>query len=378
MVKQQKAGIYVHIPFCRRKCNYCDFYLITNQKLIEKYLSSLNREIEISARGLKTIFFDTLFIGGGTPSLLKSKYIEKIISSISDSYNFSPTEITIEVNPEDIRENVSLLWDYKSMGINRLSIGIQSFNDEELKTLSRWHTSKEAVFAVETALKLFENVSIDIIYSLPHQQVQDVIETLKTTVSLKVPHISAYTLIFEENTKLFLNYRMGRVTRNQDELESELYLAVSEFLTDNEYEHYEVSNYAKEGYRSKHNLKYWLGSDYLGFGPSAHSLINGYRWNNFRNIVKYNIAISENKLPRENQHRLTEREKKLEYIMLHLRSLGIEFKEYKYLFGADFLTEYKEATDFILKNNLGNYNSSKFYLNSKGYALLDEILVEYF
>lgn len=374
----QKAGIYVHIPFCRRKCTYCDFYVLTNQKLIDKFQRNLIKEISLSSQLIPEIQFDTLFIGGGTPSLIETRQIEKILTAIKTKYNFEPLEVTLEANPEDIYQNPELLKEYKSIGINRLSIGVQSFIDNELKLLSRMHNASQGIQVIEESLKIFDNLSIDLIYSLPGQKINDVIYSLEVAVSLGVPHISAYTLIFEENTRLYLDFLMGRIVRNQDELESELYLRTSDFLTDNGYQHYEVSNYAKEGYESKHNLKYWSGNDYLGFGPSAHSLISDYRWNNYKNIVKYNLSLAEGKLPRENLYKLSEKEKKFEYIMLHLRSSGIELKEYSHIFRGDFLIENKAAVEFILNNNLGNYSGSKFYLNSKGYALLDEILLEYF
>ncbi|MGB9697633.1 MAG: radical SAM family heme chaperone HemW [Ignavibacteria bacterium] len=378
MRPDQKAGIYIHIPFCRRKCNYCDFYLITNQKLIEKFLWNLSKEIYLISEVIEDIHFETLFIGGGTPSLLEASQLEQIINLINKYYHFNGIEITIETNPEDLYENPSLIKDLRSIGINRLSIGIQSFSNKELKFLSRMHTASQGIAVIEQAFRYFDNVSIDLIYSLPEQNKEDVIYSLQQAVLQRVPHISAYTLIFEENTRLYLESLMGRIIRNADEHESELYLTLSEFLTDNNYEHYEVSNYSKEGYKSKHNLKYWLGGDYIGLGPSSHSLIRGHRWNNYKNIVKYNLALAENKLPRENIHKLSKKERKLEYIMLHLRSTGIELKEYKEMFKLDFLVEYKKAVEFILNNNLGNCDSAKFYLNTRGYALLDEILVEYF
>jgi len=378
MKSEQKAGIYVHIPFCRRKCNYCDFYLITNQKLIEKFLVNLKNEILLMSDLIGKIHFDTLFIGGGTPSILPALRIEQIIDLINKKYDFDGVEITIETNPEDLYENPKFLKDLRSIGINRLSIGIQSFIDKELRFLSRMHTASQSIAVIEQAIKYFDNISIDLIYSLPEQKKEDVIYSLQKAVTLGIPHISAYTLIFEENTRIYLESLMGRIIKNSDEHESELYLIVSEFLTDNDYVHYEVSNYAKEGYKSLHNLKYWLGGNYIGFGPSAHSLINCQRWNNYKNIVKYNLLLSENKLPRENIHKLNKKEQKLEYIMLHLRSSGIELKEYKDIFNSEFLVEYKKAVDFILNNNLGNCDSSRLYLNTKGYALLDEILVEYF
>lgn len=371
------SGLYIHIPFCRRKCTYCDFYLITNLNIVDKFASNLLKEIELSAAVYKNEKFDTIFFGGGTPSLLPTNKLKEIIDALKNNFNVSEnSEITIEANPEDFI-NVDFA-EYKDTGINRFSFGVQSFIDEELKFLTRLHTGEQAENVIRNCRKFFDNVSCDIIYSLPNQTKENLEYSLSKVIELNIPHVSAYTLIFEEQTKLYTLLQKNLVKQNEDSIESDLYSYVSNFLIERGFNHYEVSNYAKPGYESKHNLKYWSYANYIGFGPSAHSLYNGKRWNNFRDIVKYNVHLQEGKLPIENEIILDEKMMKMEFIMLALRSTGVNLDRYYKFFDKNFIAEYGNSIDELIKNDLGRISDENFKLTERGYKLTDEIMAKHF
>lgn len=373
-----ESGLYIHIPFCRKKCNYCDFYLITNTNILERFLDNLDTEIKLQSQIYGSEKFDTLFIGGGTPSMLSIKQFEKLLNTLNKYFRISSgSEITTEANPEDFTDS-DKLKSLRNAGINRISFGVQSFNDDELKFLTREHNAESAIKVIEKAKKEFDNISIDLIYSLPNQSLINLSRTIDTAVRLDIPHISAYTLIFEKETPIYNMMDRKEIKNNDDKLESEMYLMFSEKLIQNGYEHYEVSNYAKPGFESRHNLKYWEYNDYLGLGPSAHSFFNGKRWNNFRNIIKYNINLQKNELAIENEHVLSEEEKKTEFIMLGLRSKGVNLLNYKKLFDTDFRDEFKKSVEIISDDKLGFFNSEYFRLTERGYLMVDEICAKYF
>ena len=371
------SGIYIHIPFCSKRCTYCDFYLITNLNIIDKFLINLKKEITLSSDYYKHHTFDTIFFGGGTPSVLSPHQIEDILNCLHRNYSISAdTEVTMETNPEDLL--IKNIGEYRSAGINRLSLGVQSFRDSELKFLTRQHTADEAEFVIKDASEIFDNISLDIIYSLPSQSVSDLDISLSKAIDLGVKHISAYTLTYEERTVLFKSLQRNIVKKNPDSVEAELYAFVSEKLTSNGFEHYEVSNFAKEGYKSRHNLKYWNYDNYLGFGPSAHSFFDLTRWNNFRDIGKYNSFLEKDELPFEDKYEITDKQKHLEYIMLSLRSGGIYFKKYRELFEDDFESKFSGSLNELIKNEFAGKDDERFQLTEKGYTLADEIAAKYF
>lgn len=371
------SGIYIHIPFCNRRCSYCDFYLITNLNVKDKYLDSLKKEITLYASHYGNIKFNTIFFGGGTPSVLSHKKFEEIINLLYDNFDLSKdSEISMEANPEDFREKN--LNDYGKAGINRISFGVQSFIDHELKFLTRQHTASEAELIIKKAGESFDNINLDIIYSLPSQTLKDIEFSLSKAVELKVNHISAYTLTYEERTPLYKSLQKNLLVKNTENDEGDFYNFVSGKLRSEGYVHYEVSNFAKEGYQCIHNLKYWEYDGYIGFGPSSHSMIDGVRWNNFRDIIRYNNMLSEGILPVEEKSSLTSGQKKLEYIMLALRSRGVDFEKYYELFGNSFKTEYTCSVKELLKHGFAKNTERKFYLTDKGYSIADEIIAKYF
>lgn len=371
------SGIYIHIPFCSKRCNYCDFYLITNLNVIGKFLISLKKEISLYTGSLSKESFDTIYFGGGTPSLLSAIQIADIIDCINSNFNIrDDAEITIESNPEDFIDKS--FDDYRSVGINRISFGVQSFIDSELKFLTRQHTSEEAENVIRKARKCFDNVNIDIIYSLPRQTVSDLDKTLSKAIALDTDHVSAYTLTYEERTPLFKSLKDGKIKRSTGDHEFRQFNFVSEKLFSAGFEHYEVSNFAKKDKKSRHNLKYWNYHNYLGLGPSSHSMINGIRWNNYREIIKYNTMLSKTELPVENKFELTLKQKKLEFLMLALRSEGVNYEKYKQIFSEEFSSNYKDSIAVLIKNEFAANNGKHFRLTEKGYAIADEIVARYF
>lgn len=371
------SGIYIHIPFCGKRCTYCDFYLITNLNLIDKFLLNLENEITLSSKFLKKENFDTIFFGGGTPSLLSHIQISQILNHLHKNFNISKdSEITIEANPEDfIEKNLS---DYRTAGVNRMSFGVQSFRDDELKFLTRRHTADEAERVVKMASQYFDNISLDIIYSLPSQTNAQLNYSLDKAISLNVNHISAYTLTYEKNTVLYKSLERNLVKKNSEPQEAELYNYVSGKLTSSGFNHYEVSNFAKEKFECRHNLKYWRYKNYAGFGPSAHSMVNGRRWNNVSDIAKYNSLLEKNILPIEQKYELSNDQKKLEYLMLALRSTGLDFENYRKLFHEDPEEIYSESISELIENNFAYVSGGIFRLNERGYVMADEIVAKYF
>ncbi|MDQ3020033.1 MAG: radical SAM family heme chaperone HemW [Bacteroidota bacterium] len=371
------SAIYIHIPFCNKRCNYCDFYLITNLNVLDKFISSLKKEISIVSESYKEYKFDTIFFGGGTPSILTHQQIEDIINHVHKYFNVSSdSEISLESNPEDFLEKK--ISSYKSAGINRVSFGVQSFIDSELKFLTRQHNASQAESIIKEASKHFDNINLDIIYSLPSQTIAGVDYSLSKAIELNVKHISAYTLTYEERTVLYKSLQKNLIIKNPDSVEAELYNFVSEKLISNGYNQYEVSNFAAENFQCRHNLHYWNYENYIGLGPSAHSFFNYHRWNNYRDLLKYNSMLEQNILPVEEKYELSEKQKKLEFIMLSLRSNGIDFEKYLKTFNEDFEKTFTGPINELIQNNFASMDDKRFGLNEKGYALADEIIAKYF
>lgn len=371
------SGIYIHIPFCRRRCNYCDFYFITNTRLIDEYISSLKKEISLYSDYCKNLNFDSVYFGGGTPSVLSASQISTVLHELHSQFNLNGnTEISMEANPEDFID--AGFEDYKSAGITRISFGVQSFIDSELKFLTRQHTSSLSVSVIERAMKHIENINLDIIYSLPGQKLTDIEYSLDKSINLGVTHISAYTLTYEEKTLMFKMLKDKIIIKNPSDTESKFFGFVSEKLIAAGFRHYEVSNFAKEGFECRHNLKYWNYENYLGLGPSSHSFIEGKRWNNLKSVSKYTERIKEKKLPLEEKYEPSASQRKLEFIMLSLRSKGIDIKKYNELFNTNFDEEYSESVSALIRNKFAQRNFNCFSLSEEGYAIADEIIARYF
>ena len=279
-----KAGIYVHIPFCKVKCLYCDFYsLAEREDSIDKFINAITKEIKMSSVDVSNWNIDTIFIGGGTPSILKGQQLEKIISALSQKYDLTRlAEFTLEVNPgEATIEDLKL---YESLGINRLSIGVQSFQIQLLKFLTRTHERKDIFNTYNNARSVgFENINIDLIYSIPGQTLNLLEKDLNEVAILHPEHISAYNLTLEKNTELFKMVKKNIVAMPSESVNAGFFERTVKFFKSKNYKLYEISNFSKSDFQCKHNLHYWNIEPYLGFGPSAHSFDLKYRWHNTKN-----------------------------------------------------------------------------------------------
>ncbi len=373
------SGIYLHIPFCERKCIYCDFYSVENLNLLDDFVTFLLKELDIfknESDFVNDAYFDTIYFGGGTPSLLEPSHVEKILSELFKKFKFSSNpEITVETNPgaADKRK----LSELRDIGVNRISFGVQSFFDDDLKFLGRIHNADEAINCVKLAFESgFNNVNIDLIFGLPGQSEERMRENLKKAIELNVPHISAYNLIVEKGTPLYELVKNGEVELPSVDEQAQLYEICVGILEDAGYHHYEVSNFAKRGFECKHNLKYWQYENYLGFGPSAHSFWGDKRCWNVANLNKYLNSINLGKLPIANFEILNEDKKIEEFIYLSLRSTGIEFKKFRDKFGFDFLDS--EIMDEIIqleRHGFVELDEFAVKLTCKGFLLCDEISV---
>ncbi len=372
-------SLYIHIPFCEKKCVYCDFYSIETLSPMEDFLRALHNEIDMYAALGKGRTFDTVFLGGGTPSLLSPNQLASILNHLAGTFPFSPdAEITTEINPGTMsREKLRA---YKSLGVNRISMGVQSFHDDDLKFLSRIHSAGVATRCIETVKEAgFENFSIDLMYALPHQTRERWKQNLERAVSLTPPHISAYGLIVEEGTPLARMVQHGQVLPAADNEEAELYEMTMEFLGRNGYEHYEVSNYAKPGFRSRHNDNYWHHGEYLGFGPSAHSFWNvdgvPTRWWNIANLSHYNERLQRNEKPLVSSERLTRENLQMERVFLGLRSDGLDLGTLRKEFPGFTLSADDHLVRQLVNEQLAILEHESLRLTAKGYVVCDEICV---
>ena len=327
----KKSGIYIHFPFCNVKCGYCDFYSIVNRKeSIPDFIESIIKEIDLyfNSNDLNKLKFDTIFLGGGTPSLIEPHYIEKIFKTLSNHINFSIIkEITIEANPGEASKKY--LNGYKEIGVNRISFGFQSLDDKLLKFLDRLHSAKQCILAFEEARSIgFENINTDMIFNIPGQGLDILSENLKSVIKLQPEHISSYSLTVEKGTMLYSNVSKGKVVMPDEELDYNMYEMTSSIMSDNRYSQYEASNYAKNDKECLHNLHYWNLDPYIAFGPSAHGYDGEKRWWNHRSLNLYLSLLKENKLPIKNSEILSNKNKFNEIIMNGLRtSQGINIEK---------------------------------------------------
>lgn len=375
MSQMKETALYIHIPFCDHKCIYCDFYSIITTENIDPFLQSLKKEMdyysEIYSDGR---IFSSLYFGGGTPSLMDPDYISDIINCLRNNFNLSAdAEITLETNPGTVDK--FKLEQFLKAGINRLSVGIQSFHNDELKFLTRIHNSKTAVQTVQYAAETgFQNINLDLIFNLPGQTKQKWAENLKNAVDLPITHLSAYSLILERGTILNKMVLDKKVVLQDDDYDADLYEYTIEFLEKRNFNQYEVSNFCLTGYECRHNNSYWRYRDYLSFGTSSHSFVNGKRWWNYSSLKRYISEIDKKGNAEAGNEYITDDQQLNEYIMLALRSSGLSLTEFKEKFGSDWI---KDKYDYFieLKNqNLLKINNDTICLTKKGYAVCDEIL----
>ena len=371
------SGLYIHIPFCERKCFYCDFYSTTNLSLSQSFFEALSKEILLYLEKFKSKDIETIYFGGGTPSIIKPNYIEHILNDISRHYSInSQCEITIECNPNSVdKEKLNF---YKNIGVNRISLGVQSFNDSELLFLQRLHNATDARNSIELVYGLFDNLSVDLIYAIPNSNIETVRNNLKELLAFKPKHISAYGLIYESNTRLTKANINGEFNRIDEELNAEMYQLVMSYLQNNGYIHYEVSNYCLPNFESKHNSNYWNHTEYIGFGPSAHSFINNKRFSNYYDIQKYIDSLRSNILPIEFEEIITDDILFEEYIFLSLRNRGIDLKKINKRFEIDFLNNKKNIINLLLNDGYLFIEDNFIKLTDKGFLICDEICSKLF
>jgi len=371
----KEIAIYVHIPFCDHKCIYCDFYSIIKTDSKEKYRVALIDEIKHYAKLYapdRTI--TSLFFGGGTPSYMEPEYINSIISAISKYFNLNKNaEITFETNPGTVSKEK--LREFLSIGINRFSVGIQSFDDAELKFLTRIHNSSAAIKTVEDIYSAScENISIDLIFNLPKQTKKTWLQNLTTAVSLPVKHVSAYSLILEKGTILNKMVLDKKVEIQGEDFDADLYEETIDFLTDAGFYQYEVSNFTKPGFECKHNKVYWTHNEYLGFGTSAHSFIGNKRWWNYSSLSMYNDSIVKSGNAIRNSEILSEEELFEEFLMLGLRGSGLDLNIVRNTYSKDFFNENISYIRNLIKEGYLEDNNSILQMTKKGYLICDEIV----
>ncbi len=368
------AGIYLHIPFCEHKCTYCDFFSVEDRRDEGRLVEALKAEIALVSGHAKRETVGTVYFGGGTPSLLEASVIEEILVLIRSTANVSPdAEITLEANPGTVDD--AKLRDFRRVGVNRLSIGIQSFHDRLLKGLTRIHTAQEARSSVEAARAAgFSNVSIDLIFALPGETISEWESDLREAVALRPEHISAYSLIVEEGTPLHTMVAEGTVEPAPLETEARMYESAMAALAHAGYEHYEVSNYARRGFRSLHNSNYWNHSNYLGLGPSAHSFWSDRRWWNVRSISAYCDAVEHGMMPVAGREELSRSQLLSEAIMLGLRADGVDLAMLLERYGDDLRTRCSGVIGGLMSDGLARIELGKLALSDKGYLLCDKIV----
>ena len=341
-------ALYIHVPFCLHKCCYCDFYSTTRTSLLPRYLMAMQQEIAYYQRlpAFAGRSLSSLYLGGGTPSLLQPLQMENLLDSVRAAWPLLPTaEITLEANPGalDIRH----LSAFHRAGINRLSLGVQSFHDHELQRLTRIHTATEAAAAIKAARENgFDNLNLDLIFGLPGQSLQDYLFSLQKALDSKPEHLSLYGLTIERETPLFREVQCGKVQPIDEEVEREMFLAGQELAAAAGFEQYEISNYALPGYSARHNQQYWAGLDYLGLGPAAHSFTSDTRWWNSRDIDQYLLAWAQNKPAVAGRENIGRKEERMEALLLGLRqSAGISLLQWQRRFGEDLLQSGARAID---------------------------------
>jgi oxygen-independent coproporphyrinogen-3 oxidase len=336
-------GLYIHIPFCKSKCHYCNFYSTTFLTRIDEFLNALSTEMAMYQETFTR--FDTIYIGGGTPSLLAVKHFDSILSQIRNVFIVSPnTEITVEINPADTaREYLESL---RQLGVNRLNVGVQSFDDAVLAFLKRRHSVHQAIDTIETALKAgFENIGIDLIYGVPGQDMTSWRDTVSRALSYELAHLSCYQLTIEAGTPLGLRHERGEIVFPNEDLQHAFFIKTSETLENAGYVHYEVSNFAKDmSLASQHNQKYWNHTSYLGLGPAAHSFTGHTRWWNHSSLDKYVRDIETGKPPISATEMLDREQLYLEALFLGLRTKrGIHLHNFFDRYGYDLMSEKSDA-----------------------------------
>lgn len=371
------SGIYIHIPFCKQACHYCDFHFSTSMKKKEEMVLALAKEMELRKDEFRNEVVETIYFGGGTPSVLKIDDIQFLIDAVYQNYQVVENpEITLEANPDDLDEETIL--QFANSPINRLSIGIQSFFEDDLQLMNRAHNSEEAKKCLAFATRHFDNISIDLIYGMPNMSNEKWLQNIKTALSFNIPHISSYALTVEPKTALHKMIKIGIISTLDDDLAQQHFHILIDKLQENGFIHYELSNFGKPDYFSKNNTAYWLGKKYIGTGPSAHSFNGKSRSWNVSNNSLYLKAISENKLPSEIEI-LSKTDQYNEYIMTGLRTIwGVSLDKIETEFGSRYLEYLHQQAEKYISDKLLTVENNILKTTKKGKFLSDGIASDLF
>ncbi|GGB69573.1 coproporphyrinogen III oxidase [Flavobacterium suaedae] len=371
------AGIYIHIPFCKQACHYCDFHFSTSMKKREAIVAALLKEIQLRKDELGNKEIATIYFGGGTPSVLSDDEIKSIIDAVYTNFTvIANPEITLEANPDDL--SAQRIKQLALLPINRLSIGIQSFFEEDLKLMNRAHNTDQAEACLKEATKYFDNISIDLIYGVPGMSNERWQQNIEKALSFNVPHISSYALTVEPKTALHTFVKKGIISQPSDEVAQQHFQILVDKLKENNFIHYELSNFGKEGYFSKNNTAYWLGKKYFGIGPSAHSYDGVSRSWNVSNNTLYLKAIESNKLPLESEE-LTIGDRYNEYIMTGLRTIwGVSLEKIQQDFGKGYFDYLLKESETFIEKELLEIENGNLKVTSKGKFLADGIASDLF
>ncbi len=374
MMKQ--IGLYIHIPFCVKKCNYCDFLSApANIQVQNSYMDVLHKEIRKKATAYKEDIVDTIFIGGGTPTLVPYEKLVQVIRCMKEEYHLSNTcEITMECNPGTV--TIESLKAYKEAGINRLSIGLQSTDDELLKTLGRIHSYEQFLETYQMARKVgFDNINVDIMSGLPNQTLKQYEDTLKKVVALGVEHISAYSLIVEEGTPFFESYEKEQLPLPKEDIERQMYYQTKEILEAAGYRRYEISNYAKKGYECRHNIRYWIRKEYLGLGLGASSLIQNVR---YKNVEKLSTYLEDGYMGQVEVETLSKKDCMEEFMFLGLRMMkGVSKKEFADAFHVSIGEIYGGVLETLKSQKLIREKDGRIFLTERGIDVSNVVLAEF-
>ncbi|EJL66084.1 radical SAM family heme chaperone HemW [Flavobacterium sp. CF136] len=379
------SGIYIHIPFCKQACHYCDFHFSTSMKKKDEMVLALAKEIQLRKNEFANEIVETIYFGGGTPSVLENSELKFLIDTVYENYKVSENpEITLEANPDDLTdlsvraESRTIFENYREIGINRLSIGIQSFFEEDLKMMNRAHNSAEAIKCLQEAIKYFDNISLDLIYGIPGMNDEMWKQNIETALSFGIPHISSYALTVEPKTALKKLIDTGKIAEPQDEVASNHFMILVDTLQKNGFIHYELSNFGKENYFSKNNSAYWLGKKYIGIGPSAHSYDGEKRGWNVANNSLYLKSIQDDILPIETEI-LSKSDRYNEYIMTGLRTIwGVSLERIENEFGSEYLDYLNKQAQKFLNDELVYISDNILRPTAKGKFLTDGIASDLF
>lgn len=371
------SGIYIHIPFCKQACHYCDFHFSTSMKKKEEMVLALVKELEFRKDEFQNEVVETIYFGGGTPSVLSIDDLRFLVDAVYQNYQVvEHPEITLEANPDDL--NTEIVIQYANSPINRLSIGVQSFFEDDLQLMNRAHNSEEAKRCLAVATQHFDNISIDLIYGMPNMSNKKWLKNIETALSFNISHISCYALTVEPKTALYKMIKSGTISTLDDDLAQQHFHILIDKLKENGFVHYELSNFGKPNYFSKNNTAYWLGKKYIGIGPSAHSFNGKSRSWNVSNNPLYLKAIAENKLPSETEI-LSKTDQYNEYIMTGLRTIwGISLDRIDSEFGSSYLEYLHHQAEKYISDNLLEVENNILKTTKKGKFLSDGIASDLF